>query len=143
MCVIVDVNVVQLVFSSPPTGDYYVMLDALRMKRAKAVYGGELAREYVRLKKLRSLFAELERQGVLRRIPDTLVDDETDVVVREGICISNDQHIIALARVSNVRLLCTNDRRLQSDFKNPRVLKPRGSVYKRKSHRHLIRKHCR
>lgn len=54
---------------------------------------------------------------------------------------SDDPHILALALVSGVRLLCSRDTALHADFKNPRILRPAGSVYQNRRHRHLLRAH--
>jgi hypothetical protein len=52
---------------------------------------------------------------------------------------SNDPHVIALARASGARTLCSRDRELHKDFKNPALVNdPRGSVYQSPSHRHLL-----
>jgi hypothetical protein len=142
MCLIVDANVASLVFVPDPADDFQPVQAALFQKKATAVYGGQLAREYARLKKLSRLLVELDRQGILRKMDDRAVDQMMDAVVAEALCISDDPHIVALARVSKVRLLCSHDQDLHADFTNPKILKPRGSVYQRRSHRHLIRKHC-
>ncbi len=143
MCLIVDANVVSLVFPPSTDADFQPVWDALHSKNAVAVYGGQLAREYLQVTRLRSLFAELDREGVLRRFPDADVETKTEEIKKLGQCASDDEHIIALAFVSRVRLLCSRDQRLHADFTNPKILKPQGSVYQRKSHRHLIREHCR
>ena len=52
-----------------------------------------------------------------------------DILVERGVCQSNDQHVIALAIVSGARLLYSNDRRLQRDFKDRRLIDPPGKVY--------------
>lgn len=53
--------------------------------------------------------------------------------------VSNDLHIIALARVSGARLLYSEDWSLQQDFKNEHLVpKPRGKVYSNKAHQHLL-----
>jgi hypothetical protein len=142
MCLIVDANNFSRVLSPRPCRDLEPIKDALFRKRARAIYGGELAREYLKVGSLLRLLQELDRQGVFRRVPDAVVDRMTERVRQEGHCISNDQHIIALARISRVRLLCTNDKDLHGDFTNPHILKPPGNIYQRRSHQHLIRKHC-
>ena len=50
---------------------------------------------------------------------------------------SNDIHILALAKASNTRLLCSSDRKLQEDFKNKNIIA--GKVYKNKTHSHLLK----
>ncbi len=142
MCLIVDANVATLVFNRPPDEDFHPIHEALIKKKAVAVYGGKLAREYGKLKGLTRLLAELDRQGILRKVSDVKVDQTTESVLEEALCVSDDWHIIALARVSKVRLLCSRDRDLHADFTNAKVLNPHGSVYQNRAHQHLIRKHC-
>lgn len=48
---------------------------------------------------------------------------------------SNDEHIIGLARIADVKLLVSGDRRLIEDFKGQ---VPRGKVYRTQSHKHLL-----
>lgn len=55
-------------------------------------------------------------------------------------CRSNDLHVLALARVSGARTLCTADGDLRRDFKDSRlVARPKGSIYSRASHAHLLK----
>jgi len=63
-------------------------------------------------------------------IDDKQVAEREEALYRSSVCISNDHHIISLAQVSGARLLYSNDKRLQHDFKN-RVLinNPHGKVY--------------
>jgi hypothetical protein len=142
MCLIVDANVASLVFSNPPTEEMKPVQEALYNKRARAVYGGKLAIEYSRLKKLARLLTELDRQGILRQYPAAHIDAEERTVVNEGRCVSDDPHIIAIARVSGTRLLCSRDVALHADFTNPLILHPSGSVYQTQAHKHLIAQHC-
>jgi hypothetical protein len=142
MCLIVDANVVPEVFL--PTGkDFMSVHRALRDGRATAVRGGtKLREEYDRLGKLRRVLLEFDRRGSLRAVPDAAVDRESHSLRDAGTCRSDDEHVIALARVSGARLLCSRDGDLHGDFTNPKLLSPRGAVYQRSSHRHLIRKYC-
>ena len=50
---------------------------------------------------------------------------------------SDDPHIIALAKVANVRLLVSDDKNLHKDFKA--II--RGSIYQNSSHAGLLTKH--
>jgi hypothetical protein len=142
MCLIVDANTISLVLTPPPKEHEKPIHDAIFKKKAIAVYGGKLAREYAKLRRVSRLIRELDRVGAFVKVPDPDVDAMTAAIIEEGTCVSDDEHIIALARVSNVRLLCSHDQDLHADFTNLQILKPRGSVYQRKSHRHLIRLHC-
>ena len=142
MCLIVDTNVAVQVFASIGPTDFTPVQRALSSGKAVGVYGGKLTDEYLAIKSLRSIIRELDRKGSLRKVSDSKVEDATETVQNEGQCHSDDPHIIALARVSGVRLLCSNDHDLHTDFTNPRLLRPPGNVYQEPRHRHLIQKHC-
>ena len=58
-----------------------------------------------------------------------------------GAMVSDDPHVLALAFVSGARLLYTNDPRLQRDFTNPALIRPRGKVYSTAVHRHFTDVH--
>ena len=51
----------------------------------------------------------LDRAGRTQRCDDDSVEAETQAVKDMALCRSNDEHIIALARVSKARLLCSHD----------------------------------
>ncbi len=104
--------------------------------------GGHLRRECLQQTKYLGLFQELDRKGSLRSVRDEAVDAMTDAVRDLELCVSDDEHIIALARVARVRLLCTNDTDLHVDFKNRKLLDPPGNVYQKQSHRGLIGRYC-
>ena len=142
MCLIVDANLAATVFASPPHPDFEPVLDWLDKQDGRIVFGGRLATELERLEKPRRYLRTLLQAGRAWRLSDESVDEEEAVVADTGLCRSNDSHVIALARVSGARTLCTNDRDLQTDFKNPQLVSnPRGSIYKynRPSHVKLLR----
>lgn len=142
MCLIVDANVVHQLFPSA-SPDFEPIHEALVTGRAKLVYGGFLTQEYLKTTLSRRFLRRLDQQGAAKQFPDSVVDSETRRLRREAKCRSNDPHILALAIVSNARLLCSQDEELGSDFRSPSILPPpRGSVYKRAEHAHLIRAHC-
>jgi len=142
MCLIIDANVVHKIFPEP-TADFAPVHKAVVGGRARIVYGGELTREYQQMRHFHRLLLRLDQQGGARQVADSEVDAETARLHDAGLCASDDQHIVALARVSRVRLLCSEDDALTTDFRNPALLShPRGSVYRRASHAHLIRRHC-
>ena len=58
------------------------------------------------------------------------MDDHVTELRTEGVCKSNDLHVLALALVSGARLLYTNDTALIDDFGNREVIaRPRGKIY--------------
>jgi hypothetical protein len=142
MCLIIDANMVHKVFPKP-SEDLTPVLKAISDGRARVVYGGELTREYRRTEAFRRFLLRLDQQGRARQVADSKVDAETKRLVEDGTCVSDDPHIIALAIVGAVRLLCSEDSDLATDFTNPALLrKPQGNVYKRAEHAPLIQKHC-
>lgn len=143
MCAIVDTHIIHEVFgnNSPPAGEYfYRWLKA----RGTVVVGGGLRREIPN--KWLEVFSELLRNGTARDIPDEEVDVEEQRIRTEASYVSNDEHVLALARVSGARLLYTNDCDLQDDFRDRKILRG-GKVYTtrkypdvRATHRNLLRR---
>jgi hypothetical protein len=73
------------------------------------------------------------------RVSSELIDEQIKEI--DGLCESNDQHVIALARVDRqrARVLVTNDQALQNDFKNKSLIdKPRGIIYSPTRHKQSI-----
>lgn len=142
MCVIVDASVASLVFRDPPDADFQAVFDWLSHRGANGcvVYGGSLAAELACVAGARRYLRALQQAGRARHIPDSAALPEEECVVRCGLCKSNDPHVVALARVSGARTLCSRDTDLHRDFKNPALVsRPRGCVYQTAEHRHLLR----
>ena len=150
MCAIVDANVRDQVFGDAQSEAGKFFLDwLLRPNGGTLALGGKLRQELSDDGRNRSFlraYNQLRFNGRVRDIPDSVVDAETAALEAQGICISNDTHILALARVSGARLLYTNDQSLQDDFGDPRIVaNPRGRVYTtrlrsdvRPTHRELL-----
>jgi hypothetical protein len=140
MCLIVDANLAGLVFASPAEADFVPILDWLLEKDGRLVFGGHLGTELDRVERARRFLRALLQAGRAIRIPDEAVQEEEAVVRNTGHCQSNDSHVVALARVSGARTLCTHDRDLQQDFSNPKLVSnPRGKIYQRREHHRLLR----
>lgn len=134
MCVIVDANLASAVFGSPTHPDFMPVMDWLQCK-GRLVYGGQLTHELEQAG-VRKYLLELNRAGRAVPWPDAKIASEEKRVR----CRSNDPHVIALARVSGARTLCSRDKRLHADFKDPKLVSnPRGSVYQTRQHRRLLR----
>ena len=132
MCAIVDTNVYHEVFSMGNQSDagkyFYDWL--MRRNGGTFVSGGDHLRELNRIADFKRVFAERLQAGRAKRIPDDLVDSETETLRSQRICRSNDEHVLALARVSGARLLFTNDDDLQDDFRDRQIVSgTRGRVY--------------
>jgi hypothetical protein len=141
VCLIIDANLAFCIFTSAPEDDFLPVIDWLyaREKYGCVVYGGRLAGELSNRGKSYSSLLELLRAGRARLIPDKIVHSEEEKLMRAGICKSNDPHVIALARVSGARTLCSHDQKLHQDFRNPILIsKPRGRVYQNATHANLL-----
>jgi hypothetical protein len=137
MCLIVDANRAHVLFGQPDSEDAVPIWEWLK-KDGILVYGGHLALELSRHDQARRLLVELGRAGrAIREDDEAVREDESRVHAMEE-CTSNDQHVIALARVSGARVLYTEDQALMNDFGNPRLLHPKGKIYRRAKHRRLL-----
>jgi hypothetical protein len=140
VCVIVDANLASTAFSSPPHPDFVPVLNWLQEQDGCLVVGGHLARELDRLQIARRFVVALLRAGRARRVPDQRVEQRAGELEAKGMCESNDCHVIGLALASGARTLCTYDKALQRDFRNPAIVSdPRGSIYLRLEHTRLLR----
>jgi predicted nucleic acid-binding protein len=128
MCLIVDTNVLGEVFGKP--GSVYACAREWLVGRdGVLVIGG--THYWAEFKKVRAAlqFAlEMERAGKLRRRSNSDVDVERTRVTLLPLR-SDDPHIIALARESGARVLCSEDADLIADFVNPKLVpNPRGKI---------------
>ena len=131
MCAIVDAQVAHEVFgpkASPAGSKFYEWVDKARVR---LVVGGKLLRE---LETGSPGFREWSAQAMLAGLVSVLdarkVDDRAAQIEREGRHRSDDPHVLALAQISQARLLFTNDKRLERDFRNSALINgPRGRVY--------------
>lgn len=131
MCAIVDANVVSEVFGSnlPPAGEKF--FDWLNKGSGRLIVGGKLLEELEQgSADFRRWGREAQLAGKMKIVDKSKVDAKTEQIQNEGAIRSDDPHVIALAQVSRARLLYSNDRNLQKDFDNKRLIDaPRGKVY--------------
>ena len=146
MCLIIDANVVSRVFKGegdPDFANLHGYLFGTGGIRVAIRYGGKLRREYERVTWIRSVLRILDQAGRAIIEPDEGVDAETKKVKASGLCSSDDEHVIALARVSGVRALCSHDKALHTDFTTKELIDvPRGRVYQNGKHDHILRECC-
>ena len=133
MCgAILDNDVVAQVFSKkqqarPPAGVEFhkAIHDGLSL-----VAGGHLLTELDGNTTFREWRAVAGNVGRVRIVPTAAVGQRTDELKQENACMSNDEHVIALAQISGARLLYSNDKDLHSDFTNRALVDgPRGKIY--------------
>ena len=142
MCVIVDANLAFRIFTPAPAADFRPVFEWLHApdKNGCLVFGGRLSNELAHRTDSRRYLRALLQAGRAYQIPDATVQSEEQRITDSGLCKSDDPHVIALARVSGARTLCSHDQALHLDFRNPKLIaKPRGRVYQNASHTHLLR----
>ncbi len=142
MCAIVDNNMRDRFFGTPVAPELQPLWKWIDDRKGLLVVGGRLRKELYESENARRAIQQWIRTTSARDIEDDdpgKVETETASITNGGLCKSNDQHVIALARVSGARLLCSGDQRLHADFGNPALISnPRGSVYQNSSHAHLL-----
>ena len=130
MCVIVDANVAGEVFGANRSSA------GREFRRWITTGTGYLSTGGKQLAELRKLgtFRDWEKNAInyqrIRYEDASKVECCTAKTVAANECQSDDEHVVALANVGSARLLYTNDRALQRDFRNPRLVNdPRGAVF--------------
>lgn len=138
MCIIIDADVASDLV--PPSEDAKPVVDSIEQRKLLLVIGGRNTEELHRHGRVGRWLRGLLRANVVRSIGDPDLEREERVLETLGTRLSNDVHILALARASGARLLFSRDNALGQDFKNKAFLDgPRGSIYKQRSHLHLLR----
>ena len=148
MCAIVDANVAHEVFGKSKTEAGARFLDWIDKGSARLVVGGLLMSELDRASGFSAWAIQARLSGRMRVANRSEVENKTAALSEAGACRSNDHHVIALAQVSGARLLYSNDRALQDDFRDKSLIdSPRGRVYSTlgtssfsRSHRDLLRR---
>ena len=142
MCLILDTNRFGDALSTPVPDAYKPLLRWLTDPQGDGalVLGGTKYRaEIARHQSARRFFVEQLRAGRAIRIEDAAVDEEEKRLQADEACSSDDEHVIALARASGARVVCTEDQALWVDLKNKALLdSPRGRVYRTADHTGLL-----
>ena len=147
MCAIVDANVRDQVFgdAQSPAGKHF--LDWLTPERGgRLIVGGRLLQELSGLQKFQRWLRVSIKLSVAKIVPDDRVNSATTDLENRGVCKSNDAHVVALAMIGGARLLFTNDRFLQGDFKqniqDGKIYTTRLRDTVTSTHRRLLRQRC-
>ncbi len=134
MCAIVDNNVRDRFFRQPVDDDLQPLWKWIDDGKGVLVVGGHLLTELSGSRNAADAIQTWERAGRAVIVDKVRVDDETQRLRADGSCVSDDEHVIALARLSGARRLCSDDRLLHQDFRNPALINnPRGRVYQYRS----------
>ena len=131
MCAILDANVAREVFEDESHEAGLRFRRWIETGSRRLVVGGKLTDELSRASgKFRRWVLTAQAQGRIKREQDGVVNQRVLDLTGRGNCLSNDTHIIALAQISGARLLYSNDKALQKDFKNKQLIdNPRGRIY--------------
>lgn len=130
MCAIIDANVVGQIFGTGKSQAAQKFLEWIDSGTGRVVVGGKNFEEIVSHGKAREWIRQGIISGKVHREEDGKVDAMTEKLKKKSSCQSNDPHIIALAQISNARLLYSNDQSLQGDFMNDTLVRnPTGKVY--------------
>ena len=145
MCAIVDTNVAHEVFglSPQPTGEKF--FEWINKGSERLVVGGKLLDELEESSKSFTEWAGVAvSAGKMRIVDESKVNARAQKLEADGTCASDDPHILALAQVSGARLLYSNDRDLQKDFKTKGLIDgPRGKVYSTLKNKNFAASHKR
>ena len=130
MCAILDASVVHKVFGDNLSEAGRKFFEWLNTGKGKLVVGGRLLQELEKTYASREWLKQALLAGRAVRFDDHRIGSETSALKRAGSCRSNDPHVIALARISGVRFLYSDDQALQRDFRDRTLIdNPRGIIY--------------
>ncbi|MCY4654573.1 MAG: hypothetical protein OXC95_15575 [Dehalococcoidia bacterium] len=147
MCAIVDANVGHEVFGDAQSDAGRYFFEWLnRANGSRLAIGGKLREELGSNRNFLRWLSVAGRLGRTINVSDDRVEAETESLRADGVCRSNDEHVLALARLSGARLLFTNDNDLQDDFRDRSIVGGvRGRIYTtsertdvRRTHRDLL-----
>jgi hypothetical protein len=135
VCIIIDANAANEITSN--SEDAVPVLKRVMGGKLRIVAGQQLKVELLRTP-FRSIYRQLLLAGRLSEFSDDEISAEQSHPALSH-CVSNDQHVIALARASGARILFSKDEPLHTDFKNKSIIDgPRGKIYTSKDHERLL-----
>lgn len=134
MGAIVDANVADEVFGSNRSEAGKQFFDWIDAGKGILMVGDGLLREFnktsFRERKIKEWIRQAVLAGTVKEFNKTKVNVLSKKLLDGKKCKSNDLHVLALAQASGARLLYSNDKVLQQDFKNKELIdQPRGKVY--------------
>ena len=129
MCVILDASARDDVFGASRTPAGKQFFEWLESRRARLVLGGKLTRELAGSRVFEKWAETAIADGRAVRFDNGQVDTEADRLAANWSGKSNDQHVIALARVSGARILFAADGGLRDDFRDAELVpRPQGKL---------------
>ena len=142
MCAIIDANIVAEAFGAKTTDAGKAFRQRVDEGWLQLVVGGKVLDELDANGAFRDWRATAVRYGKVRVANEDAVRARTQELVDSGVCVSDDEHVVALAQVSGARLVYSNDRLLHRDFKSKTLIdEPRGKVYTTRSTKSFTKLH--
>ncbi len=130
MCAILDTNVVSEVFGNRKSRAGCAFRQWLDSGSSTLMLGGKLADELNRNTHFQKWKRAAIQYGKLQLLDRMEIETQTAMLHQSGACVSDDEHIIALAQISNARLLFSNEPNLHKDFRNKSLINdPGGKIY--------------
>ena len=130
MCIIIDTNLY-----GEFNKEYMKPLrEWIEKKNGKIVYSlaGDIGRELNDNRGMKKRLKEYLAAGKAKLVPKEKVEKQKKYVVEKLDLKSDDPYIIAMAQVSNTKLLTSEDYALCRDFKNSKIIG--GKIYKVQEH---------
>ena len=108
----------------------------LENKNGKLVYSThkKIKEELDNVPKMKNRLNTYRQAGKAQLIDPKKVEEKINDIKRSYELKSNDPHILGLAKASDTKILCSNDKKLHEDFK--KIIN--GNIYQNKSHQHLL-----
>ena len=131
MCIIIDANKIGEFLDA--NNDDMEPVRVWLSQFGKIVYSvsGSSKEEREQYQSFPHKFREYSRANKLVRVNPSDVEEEIKNLPELK---SNDQHIVALAKLKNVKVLVSGDKKLHDDFKEI----VGGKIYQTKEHKHLL-----
>ena len=147
MCAILDNSVRDEVFGNAPTDRGRLFYEWINRGQGRLAIGGTKLREELggstqqpgSVNFRRWLPTAIIRGFVIQPDDDEIVDEAARNLETQGICLSNDSHVLALAQDTGARLLYSNDEALRRDFTNRDIIGGvRGRIYPTTRYREFL-----
>ena len=129
-CAILDANCLGEVFGREESEAGREFRRWVSEGNGRLVSGGKLHRELRGSTAFKKWAEYAVRSPQLRVYRDRVLDPDVAELEHRADILSNDRHVLSLARVSGARLLYTRDKALRREFADPSIVsRPVGQLY--------------
>ena len=144
MCVVIDINVINAVFSEQNAkhSEFRAVKQWILKGKGKLVFGGSTYKRELKDEAVLSMIAELERSRKTVHVDDNKVDQwESRFKAMIPRADFDDPHLVAIFRVSRCLVFCSEDQ-VAGQYVQKRSFYPKRHpipyIYKRGCHRRLL-----